>query len=810
VKDSPSHSGSDDTSDSNKRAESHRDVPTIPDLVFHGISSSHAVAFVSPSCERVLGYEPEQAIGLRATDVVHPDDLPRVAQALDSAAGNGEVVSVEFRIVDAHGDQRWVEGTVYQPPDGAGGAGDIQMLGVSRDITARRMGAGIAAIGRRLNTALAECASVDRLLQVIPAELRVLDGTTCCGIQLQLDLQANQVISCAQSGGTSCPRFLRRVGAGSRVAESIDRGEPIIVDLHSEGLPRGEHMAPEARAFVAVPIMHGTNVLGSLLLANRYHPRYFEGQLDLLMSLGGRIGADIMRVRESGKREARRQSGIAWSRWELKDGMLVLIVCNEQADALSVSALSRFVGRAVDEVLPHCPQLLRKMYDCVHTGKGEEYQDWYDFRHSDREPARLRVNITRSGCGQIEVTGEDVTQEPVAEVDSCDRECLARCLEEMCSGHSMLLDSDGRILIMDQAMAFICGTTADKVSGEDVARIVPADLWQLLRGPIATCWRQSTSVSFSCRWKGRCFEWRLTPVDSGRSRGARMALVARDVSSQVSAVEAIESCEQRYRLLAENAREMISLHNCDGVFEFASFASLAILGLSPEALLGRNPYDLIHPEDRLRVSDAQDAVLTSAGKRRIEFRMKHFRGDYVWVESTACCVRDDGSAESPWIVCVTRDISRRKQAEEDLKAAMRQLESKQIALSEVLCRFAAEKESVSMAVGERIRSALLPVLMDLKRHVPEALQDRLGALATMIEQVTKSPPEPADDRLAGLTQREVEVCRLIRDGLSTKEIAGALGLSPLTVNKHRETIRRKLGVQNKGVNLRSFLKQARL
>jgi len=100
--------------------------------------------------------------------------------------------------------------------------------------------------------------------------------------------------------------------------------------------------------------------------------------------------------------------------------------------------------------------------------------------------------------------------------------------------------------------------------------------------------------------------------------------------------------------------------------------------------------------------------------------------------------------------------------------------------------------------------------MDLKRHAPEALQDRLGALATMIEQVTKSPPEPADDRLAGLTQREVEVCRLIRDGLSTKEIAGALGLSPLTVNKHRETIRRKLGVQNKGVNLRSFLKQARL
>ena len=46
---------------------------------------------------------------------------------------------------------------------------------------------------------------------------------------------------------------------------------------------------------------------------------------------------------------------------------------------------------------------------------------------------------------------------------------------------------------------------------------------------------------------------------------------------------------------------------------------------------------------------------------------------------------------------------------------------------------------------------------------------------------------------------------MVRAGLATKEIAGLLGASAQTVDKHRNNIRRKLGLANKDVNLVSFL-----
>jgi DNA-binding CsgD family transcriptional regulator len=47
-----------------------------------------------------------------------------------------------------------------------------------------------------------------------------------------------------------------------------------------------------------------------------------------------------------------------------------------------------------------------------------------------------------------------------------------------------------------------------------------------------------------------------------------------------------------------------------------------------------------------------------------------------------------------------------------------------------------------------------------------------------------------------LRPREIEVVRLVADGLTSKEIARGLGISPLTVRKHRENAMRKLGTHN--------------
>jgi DNA-binding CsgD family transcriptional regulator len=47
-----------------------------------------------------------------------------------------------------------------------------------------------------------------------------------------------------------------------------------------------------------------------------------------------------------------------------------------------------------------------------------------------------------------------------------------------------------------------------------------------------------------------------------------------------------------------------------------------------------------------------------------------------------------------------------------------------------------------------------------------------------------------------LRPREIEVVRLVADGLTSKEIARRLRISPLTVRKHRENAMRRLGVHS--------------
>jgi DNA-binding CsgD family transcriptional regulator len=56
-----------------------------------------------------------------------------------------------------------------------------------------------------------------------------------------------------------------------------------------------------------------------------------------------------------------------------------------------------------------------------------------------------------------------------------------------------------------------------------------------------------------------------------------------------------------------------------------------------------------------------------------------------------------------------------------------------------------------------------------------------------------------------LTPREMEICDLLKGGLSSKEVAELLGISPETVEKHRRHIRKKLGISKKDINLVTYL-----
>ena len=76
-----------------------------------------------------------------------------------------------------------------------------------------------------------------------------------------------------------------------------------------------------------------------------------------------------------------------------------------------------------------------------------------------------------------------------------------------------------------------------------------------------------------------------------------------------------------------------------------------------------------------------------------------------------------------------------------------------------------------------------------------------------LEELTSSFGTRLADKKARLTSKEIEICNLIKNGLSSKEIACLLNASLLTVEKHRNNIRNKFGIANKKLNLFSVLQE---
>lgn len=135
---------------------------------------------------------------------------------------------------------------------------------------------------------------------------------------------------------------------------------------------------------------------------------------------------------------------------------------------------------------------------------------------------------------------------------------------------------------------------------------------------------------------------------------------------RVRAEMTLRESEERYRLLADNASDMISRVDAAGAFFYASPACQALLGYRPEELCGRSTYDLFHPDDRGALQAYHQAVLNDLPRGVLTHRMQRRDGSYGWYEATARAVRD-GRGMITEIIAVTRDITARRRAEEALR-----------------------------------------------------------------------------------------------------------------------------------------------
>lgn len=154
-----------------------------------------------------------------------------------------------------------------------------------------------------------------------------------------------------------------------------------------------------------------------------------------------------------------------------------------------------------------------------------------------------------------------------------------------------------------------------------------------------------------------------------------IAMICRDISDRRQIERALLESEERYRMLADNPYELIAELDENAHFIFASPNFEAILGYSPEQLLGSPGIDIIHPEDREAVRRGLTSAFANLATRHGSYRALHRDGSYRWLETTMHTYRTPNS--KVMAVIISRDITERVESNEALRQTEQKLQQSQ-------------------------------------------------------------------------------------------------------------------------------------
>ena len=140
-----------------------------------------------------------------------------------------------------------------------------------------------------------------------------------------------------------------------------------------------------------------------------------------------------------------------------------------------------------------------------------------------------------------------------------------------------------------------------------------------------------------------------------------------DIAADRAALEE----RDRLRLLVANSTDMLARHAPDGRYRYVSPVCQELLGYEPDELVGRSAYEFIHPDDVAAVKAVHEAVLDGRRLRAAEYRIRDRHGHDVWFETTGHSIRDPVTDEIVEIQTSSRDVTRRKQVEAQLRESER-------------------------------------------------------------------------------------------------------------------------------------------
>lgn len=242
----------------------------------------------------------------------------------------------------------------------------------------------------------------------------------------------------------------------------------------------------------------------------------------------------------------------------------------------------------------------------------------------------------------------DVHEEVMARLELADSERRYRLVAENATDMVTSVNPAGAITWVSLAAQEVLGYDPKDLVGTNLEDLVHPEDESTVFAIRSGSDQGHTRVHFETRMRTADGPYRWMSGVAGPDLDADGIVVgrivaARDVQATVQARQALEASENHYRLLAENATDMVYLVDPAGVFTWVSPAVRQVLGYEPAELVGTQTADLVHPDEKPVVGPVRERVEGGEAAVPFEVRLRHANGEYRWASGvTGPSVDADG------------------------------------------------------------------------------------------------------------------------------------------------------------------------
>ena len=287
--------------------------------------------------------------------------------------------------------------------------------------------------------------------------------------------------------------------------------------------------------------------------------------------------------------------------------------------------------------------------------------------------------------------------------------------------------------------------------------------------------------------------------------------ISKDISDLKRTEKSLRESEAKFKNLAEQSPNMIFI-NSRGKVVYANQKCVESLGYKLSEYYA-DDFDflkLIAPEFLPLIKSNFKRHMTGKEIKPYEYALISKSGERIEVIITTKLINYGGEGA---ILGIVTDITERKKAEKKLrekdiklKHQARNLEEMNVALKILLEQRDKEKTDIKENMLMSIKKLIIPYIEKLqKRKLDAESETYINIIKSNLEEIIAPLSETLSSKYLGLTPSEVQVADLTRQGMTSKEIALMLHVSPKAVSFHRGNIRKKLGISNKKINLYTYL-----